>query len=96
MPQFLILADDFTDADALVRRLSVREEHLKRMRIEKEKGKFITGGAKLDAANKMHGSMLVVELENEEAVKEWVNEDPYVTGKVWEHIRILPFRVADV
>jgi uncharacterized protein len=96
MPQFLILADDYKDADALNRRLSVRQEHLKRVRADKTTGKFIIGGAKLNEANQMHGSMLLVEFENEEAVKEWVNLDPYVTGKVWEHIQIIPFRVAEV
>lgn len=96
MPQFLILAEDYKDADALSRRLSVREEHLKRVRKEKAEGRFVIGGAKLNEQNNMHGSMLVVQLENEDAVKQWVSEDPYVTGKVWEHIQILPFRVADV
>lgn len=96
MPQFLILADDYKDADALSRRLSVREEHLKRMRKEKTEGRFVIGGAKLNEQGNMHGSMLVVQLENEETARRWVNADPYVTGKVWEKIEILPFRIADV
>lgn len=96
MPQFLILADDYKDPDALSRRLSVRENHLQRMREERAKGNFIVGGAKLDEQGNMHGSMLVVQLENEDAVKKWIDEDPYVTGKVWENIEILPFRIADV
>jgi uncharacterized protein YciI len=96
MPQFLILADDYKDPDALSRRLSVRETHLQRMREERVKGNFIIGGAKLNDQGNMHGSMLVVQLENEDEVKKWVEEDPYVTGKVWEKIEILPFRIADV
>jgi len=96
MPQFLILAQDYADADALTRRLSVREAHLKRVRLEKAEGRFVIGGAKLNNEGNMHGSMLIVQLENEEAVRQWVSEDPYVTGKVWEHIEILPFRVAEV
>ena len=44
----------------------------------------------------MYGSMLVVQLENEDAVKRWINEDPYITGKVWEHVEILPFKIAEV
>ena len=96
MPQFLILTDDYKDPDALSRRLSVRETHLQRMREEKEKGNFIIGGAKLNDQGNMHGSMLVVQLENEDEVKKWVEEDPYVTGKVWEKIEILPFRIVDV
>jgi uncharacterized protein YciI len=96
MPQFLILADDYKDPDALSRRLSVRETHLQRMREERTKGNFVVGGAKLNEQGNMYGSMLVVQLENEDAVKQWVEEDPYVTEKVWEKIEILPFRVAEV
>lgn len=96
MPQFLILADDYKDADALSRRLSVRETHLERMSAEKAAGRFVIGGAKLNEQGNMHGSMLVVQLENEEAVQQWVQDDPYITGKVWERVDIFPFRVADV
>jgi len=96
MSQFLILANDYKDPDALSRRMSVRKDHLQRMRIEKTAGRFIIGGAKLNEQGNMHGSMLVVQLENENAVKEWINEDPYIQGKVWEHVEILPFRIAEV
>ena len=96
MPQFLILANDYKDAEALQRRLSVREQHLQRVREEKLKGKFVIGGAKLDEAGQMKGSMLVVDLENEAAVREWINQDPYITGRVWDEIDIIPFRVAQV
>jgi uncharacterized protein YciI len=48
MSQFLILADDYKDPDALSRRLSVREAHLQRMREERAKGNFIIGGAKIE------------------------------------------------
>jgi hypothetical protein len=96
MPQFLILAKDYTDPDALQRRLSVREAHLARMHVEKEKGSFVTGGAKLDDAGRMVGSMLVVDLETKESVEKWVSVDPYITGKVWEDVEILPFKTADV
>jgi len=96
MPQFLILADDFKDPGALNRRLAVRTQHLIRMREEKIKGNFIIGGAKLNDLGNMHGSMLVVQLEDEASVKRWIDEDPYITGKVWEHVEILPFKVAEV
>jgi uncharacterized protein YciI len=95
MPQFLILADDYKDAEALNRRLSVREHHLKRMQSEKAEGRFVIGGAKLNEG-KMVGSMLVVNLDDEEAVKKWINIDPYITGKVWENVQILPFRIAEI
>ncbi|WP_153799611.1 YciI family protein [Foetidibacter luteolus] len=96
MPQFLILANDYTDGEALNRRLAVRGEHLERLRREKAKGTFIVGGAKLNAEGKMHGSMIVLQLDDEAAVQEWISQEPYITGKVWEHVEILPFRVAEV
>lgn len=96
MPQFLLLATDYKDTDALTRRMNVREKHLQRMRAEKDAGRFIIGGAKLNEQGNMYGSMLVVQLENEEAVKAWINEDPYITNNVWEHVEILPFRVAEL
>lgn len=96
MPQFLILADDFTDDDALTRRMAARQQHLDRMAIEKAKGNFEVGGAKLNDQGKMFGSMLVINAENEAAAKEWIDEDPYVKGNVWDKIIIIPFRVANV
>jgi uncharacterized protein YciI len=94
--QFLILSDDYKDPDALGRRLAVRREHLKRMHLEKLAGRFITGGAKLNEQGQMVGSMLVVQLEDEDAVRRWINEDPYLTGKVWDNIEIVSFRLAEV
>lgn len=94
--QFLILADDYKDTEALSRRLSVREEHLRRVRHAKAEEKFIIGGAKLSTENKMIGSMMLIEMESKEAAEQWISNDPYVTGKVWESIQILPFRVAEV
>jgi uncharacterized protein YciI len=96
MSQFLILAEDYTDKDALTRRLTIRETHLKRMREEKKAGRFILGGAKFNDDGNMYGSMLIVNLEDEDAVKDWVYVDPYFTSKVWKHIHIYPFRIADV
>lgn len=96
MPQFLILADDYTDAHAPDRRLAVREKHLERMRVEKAAGRFIIGGAKLDDERRMVGSMLLVDLPNIVEVEQWLNEDVYVTEKVWEKIEITPFAIAEV
>jgi len=79
----------------LSRRLFVRKAFRKNA-YEKAAKRFIIGGAKVNEQGKMHGSMLIVQLENEAAVKDWVNEDPYITGTVWEHVEILPFRVAEV
>ncbi|MBG9377300.1 hypothetical protein I5907_13745 [Panacibacter sp. DH6] len=96
MPQFLILATDYKDEQALTRRLQVREVHLARMRTEKEKAVFIFGGARLNASGNMCGSMLVIALPDISTVEQWIEEDPYIKGKVWESVEILPFKTAAV
>jgi uncharacterized protein YciI len=95
MPQFIIIAQDYKDNEALNRRLAARPAHLERMKEEKAKGVFIIGGAKLNEAGNMFGSMLIVDLPNKEEVKEWVAIDPYITNNVWETVEITPFRIAD-
>lgn len=94
--QFLILAIDYTDAEALNRRLTVREEHLARVRPFKQSGHFIVGGAKLTDDDKMVGSMLIIDFPTIEEAKAWLADDPYVKGKVWEKYEVIPFRIANV
>lgn len=94
--QFLILADDYKDDDALNRRLQIRKIHLQRVGEEKKAGRFIMGGAKLNEQNNMYGSMLILDLENEAAVWKWIYDDPYFTANVWKDIKVFPFKVADV
>lgn len=96
MPQFLILAKDEKDDDALQRRLSVRQNHLDRMKVELEKAIFITGGATLDDQGTMNGSMLVIDIEDMASAVKWINADPYVLGRVWGSFEVLPFRMAKV
>jgi len=95
--QYLIIAYDGEDSEALARRMSVREKHLEVVAKFKKEGKHLIGGAILDGNNKMIGSMMVVDFPNEEILRsEWLNDDPYVTGNVWQKIEIAPFRVAEV
>jgi len=96
MPQFIIIAQDYKDSEALNRRLAARPAHLERMKGEKAKGIFIMGGAKLNEAGNMFGSVLIVDLPGKTMVEDWVAADPYVTNRVWETIEITPFRIADV
>ncbi len=42
----------------------------------------------------MIGSTLYVDFESREALDEWLNIDPYVTGGVWQDISVLPIRLA--
>lgn len=52
--RFLFLVQDHTDADALSRRMSVRQEHLKEAVPDKRAGFILEGGAILDSHDVRH------------------------------------------
>jgi hypothetical protein len=94
--QFILLAYDGTDPDALQRRLNVREEHLRRISVLKKGGKFLLGGAILDDEGKMIGSMLIYDFPDRQSLEEKLKDEPYFTGGVWEKTKIHPFRLAKI
>jgi uncharacterized protein len=96
MQQFLIIARDGTDPEATVRRMNARPDHFKLARVLKNSNNFIIGGAMLDDKGDMIGSMMVVQFENEDELKMWLKQEPYVNGDVWKEIEVKPFRVAIV
>ncbi len=92
--QFMIIAYDGKDEDDLNRRMSVREAHISRAKQSGEAGNLIAGGAILDAVEQMIGSTMFVEFDSREELDQWLANDPYVTGKVWQDITALPIRLA--
>jgi len=94
--QYFITAYDFTDSEALNRRMAVRPHHLEGVRKLKETGNFLIGGAILSPEGKMIGSSLFMQFEHEEELQQWLQKEPYATQQVWEKIDIKPFRVAEV
>ena len=89
---FLIVAHDFRDPEALARRMQQRPAHIDGVRRMKAEGTFLDGGAMLDEQSRMIGSMVLVEFPSRSEVDAWLARDPYVTGRVWEHITVRPFR----
>ncbi|MDP6788491.1 MAG: YciI family protein [Rhodospirillales bacterium] len=92
--QFVVIAHDGTDAEAPERRRSAREAHLAGARRLKDADAIVTGGAVLDEAGAMTGSVLIVDFETRAELDAWLASDPYVTGDVWRRIDVHPFRVA--
>jgi uncharacterized protein len=96
MLQYLVIAYDGADPDAPDRRISMRPSHFEMARELKKYNRFITGGAILSDAGKMIGSMMVVQFETEDDLIYWMKNEPYITGEVWQHIEVKPFKIADV
>lgn len=96
MQEFIIIAFDHTDEDAINRRLAVRPAHFDKVTALKKSGNFIIGAAILDPNGKMIGSNMIVRFENEAALQDYLKSEPYVTGNVWEKINTYPTKVANV
>ncbi|NVK19668.1 MAG: hypothetical protein HWE30_13290 [Methylocystaceae bacterium] len=94
--EFLVIAKDGTDADALNRRLAARPAHFERSRKAKKDGVLLMGGAILDEHNQMIGSSLYVEIEDRESLQQWLNDDPYTKGDVWQEFEIHVMKIADL
>lgn len=92
--QFLVLAYDYKDPQALERRMKVREAHIKLVDQLRADGKLLFGTAILDDSETMCGSMLVGEFANRKELDEWLKVEPYVTGKVWETVEIKNCKVG--
>jgi len=96
MNQYLITAYDYTDEDALQRRMNVRPHHLDGAKELKANGNYVTGGAILNEEGKMIGSIMILQFETEEGLEAWKRNEIYITGKIWESFVVKPFRVSDV
>ncbi|KAG0198667.1 hypothetical protein BGX28_007900 [Mortierella sp. GBA30] len=97
--QFIVIAHDYQDPEAQNRRQAVRPKHLEGARELKRSGALQFGGALLSdhsESGRMVGSVMIFNAESEEEVKKTVEKDMYITGKVWEHYKIIPFRQAAI
>lgn len=92
--QFIVSAQDYTDEQALERRLRVREAHLATSNKLKNAGHLLYAAAKLNEEGKMIGSLMVVDFRSRSEVEQWLTTEPYVTGDVWEKIEITPCQVG--
>ena len=92
--EYAVIAYDATDEGALERRMAVRESHMDVVKGLREQGHMIHGGALLDDAGKMIGSIIIADFPTRDAFDAWLNNDPYVTGNVWKDIQVVPFKTA--
>lgn len=92
--QWLIVARDGEDPQARERRMAARPAHLENAARLQARGHLLVGGALLDEDGDMIGSACIAQFETRAELEEWLRTDPYVTGKVWQDIEVMPYRVA--
>ncbi len=96
MFQYLVSGYDASTEEALAHRMAVRPTHLEFIKICKERGEFIAGGAHLNEAGTMCGSTVILQFDSPEGIQIYEANEPYITQKVWERYTITPFRIANV
>jgi uncharacterized protein YciI len=95
--QFLITAFDGKDSEAMTRRMNARPQHIENVKKAKAEGKHLYGGAILDDDGNMIGSVMIVKYPSKEILEnEWLKNEPYIVGNVWQEIDIRPYKVADI
>ena len=93
--EFIVIAHDAKDKGALERRLSVREQHLEFAAKMFESGKWLFASALLDENGNMNGSVIACDFPSEDELrKEWLNNEAYVLGNVWDEIIIRKAKIA--
>ncbi len=94
--QFILRGYDGIDSGALNRRMEAREKHLEKARELKQKGNLLWGGALLDNNGTMKGSVIVYEFESRYELDKILENEPYITGGVWDQIEIEDFKLASL
>jgi uncharacterized protein YciI len=90
--QYLVIAYD--NEGVLEKRLEVRDEHVAGAKDLILKGKIIDAGALIED-DKMVGSTLYVDFENDDELNTWLENEPYVTNGVWnmEEFQMVPVKL---
>jgi len=92
--QFIIIAQDGNDDQAMNRRDAARDSHIAYSDMAVKTGEQIMAAAMLNQDEKMIGSVMIVEFESIEKVNEWLDTEAYITGDVWQNVQIIPCKVG--
>ena len=93
--QFMVLGYDGTDDKAGERRAAVRDAHLKQAEDWYVQGRWLYAVGILDDEGRLIGSMIVCDFPSRAELEgQWLKEEPYVTGKVWQKIEVSRVQAA--
>ena len=95
MPQFIVIGMDGKDEGALERRMAARDAHLKVCADSVQSGNQLIGAAMMDENGKMNGSCMIMNFDSRADLDEWLKREPYIAGKVWDKVEVIPCKVPD-
>src|SRR5277367_6089342 len=86
--QFTLIGLDAKDESALSRRMAARPAHLALAAEMQEQKRLLYACALLDDAERMVGTIMILDFSSREELDNWLKVEPYKVGNVWEKIEI--------
>lgn len=74
--------------------MAARTAHLAYSDEAVKAGQLLFATAILNAKGEMYGSIMVFDFEDRAALDRWLEGEPYITGKVWQKVDIMPCKVG--
>ena len=90
---FVVVAQDGTDKDAPNRRQAVRKAHLEGIEKRRKAGQILMACAHLNENGTMIGSTVVCNFSSRKDLDNWLMEEPYITGNVWQKVDVYPCKI---
>ena len=93
---YAIISQDVQDS--LEKRLSVRAEHIARLKALEDEGRLLIAGPHPNIDGEatgpagFSGSLIVAEFNSLEEAQSWADADPYIAAGVYEKIVVKPFK----
>lgn len=92
--QFVVIARDAKDDQALDRRMAARADHIAACDQALARGEQLYGAALLNDEGKMCGSIMVFEYPSRADLDAWLKKEPYIAAKVWDDVEIIPCKTG--
>ncbi|CEO39737.1 hypothetical protein C0Z01_02180 [Photobacterium kishitanii] len=93
---YVIFSQDVENS--LERRMSVREQHLARLKELQQQDRLLVAGPMpaIDSENPgeagFTGSTVIAEFDSLAQAQQWANEDPYIDAGVYANVIVKPFK----
>ena len=93
---YLIYSEDVPESLSL--RLSVREQHLARLRELQDEGRLLVAGPcpAIDSENPgdagFTGSLIIAQFNSLDHAKQWAGDDPYIAVGVYQDVTVKPYK----
>ncbi|MBA6292372.1 YciI family protein [Colwellia sp. MB3u-70] len=93
---YLIYSEDVENSLAL--RMSVRENHLARLRVLQDQGKLLVAGPcpAIDSENPgdagFTGSLIIAQFDSLADAQQWADQDPYIAAGVYKKVTVKPYK----